>query len=145
MEFYGKVFQDLTGSQVYEILKSRSEIFMLEQGIRCLDMDDVDYKSRHCFFTEGDRVVAYLRAFYLSEDRNTVKIGRVLTLNHGRGVGTELMKKSIDDISANMKCKKLHVDAQKQAVGFYKKMGFSITSEEFLEEGIPHVSMEMEL
>lgn len=145
MTFYAKRFNDLTNQQVYEILKSRSQIFMLEQNIRCLDMDDVDYKSLHCFMQDGDRIAAYLRAYYKSADDGTVKIGRVLTLEHGKGTGTELMRKSIVAIKSAMNCKTILVDAQKQAVGFYEKCGFRIVSGEFLEEGIPHISMEMEI
>ena len=76
MTFYGKYFEELTNVQVYEILKSRSEIFMLEQSIRCLDMDNVDYKSCHYFTQDGNRIIAYLRAFYPAEDKDEVKVGQ---------------------------------------------------------------------
>ena len=144
MIFYGKYFEELTNVQVYEILKSRSEIFILEQSIHCLDMDNVDYKSRHYFAEDGNRVIAYLRAFYKDADRKTIKIGRVLTLTHGKGLGMALMQYSIADIKANMGVNKICVDAQKQAMGFYEKCGFYAVSDEFLEEGIPHVAMELE-
>lgn len=143
MTFYAKNFDELTNKQVYEILKSRSEIFMLEQNIHCLDMDNVDYRSRHYFAEDGVRVVAYLRAFY--KDNKTVKIGRVLTLTHRKGLGTALMEFSVADIKGNLGCNKICVDAQKQAVGFYEKCGFTPTSEEFMEEGIPHIAMELEI
>ena len=143
MIFYGKNFEELSNIQVYEILKSRSEIFMLEQNIHCLDMDNVDYKSRHYFAQDGTRIIAYLRAFYPTEDTSKVKIGRVLTLCHGNGLGKALMCFAIDDIRNNMPCCKILVDAQKQAAGFYEKCGFRVTSGEFLEEGIPHVAMEL--
>lgn len=142
MEFVGKFFEELTASQVYEILKSRSKIFMLEQDIRCLDMDDMDYQSRHCFLEDKGRVVAYLRAFYTDEHKCTVKIGRVLTLHHGKGIGRSLMEKAICDLQKAMQCKKLCVDSQKHAMGYYEKFGFIPVSSEFLEEGIPHVAME---
>ena len=142
MKFVAKFFEELTASQVYEILKSRSEIFMLEQNIRCLDMDDMDYKSRHCFLEENGRVVAYLRAFYTDENTCTVKIGRVLTLEHGKGIGRQLMEYAICDLQNTLHCKKLCVDSQKHAAGYYEKFGFLPVSGEFLEEGIPHIAME---
>ena len=145
MMFVAKFFEDLTASEVYEILKSRSEIFMLEQNIRCLDMDDMDYKSRHCFFEENGRVVAYLRAFYTDEHNRTVKIGRVLTLEHGKGVGRKLMENALLDLKNTMHCKKLCVDSQKHAVGYYERFGFLPVTEEFLEEGIVHIAMEKTL
>ena len=143
MDLITKYFKDLSATEVYEILKSRSEIFMLEQKIHCLDMDDMDYESLHCFFVEGNRVSAYLRAFINEE--NTVKIGRVLTLDHGKGIGKELLEKSLAAIKTLMNCKKVIVSAQEQAIGFYKKIGFTMVSDIFLEEGIPHAKMELEL
>ena len=142
MEFVAKFFGDLTATEVYEILKSRSEIFMLEQNIRCLDMDDMDYRSRHCFLEDNGRVVAYLRAFYTDDSKCSVKIGRVLTLQHGKGIGRLLMEKAIIDLQNTLHCKKLCVDSQKHAVGYYEKFGFNPISGEFLEEGIPHIAME---
>lgn len=144
MKFTAKFFDELTTTELYEILKSRAEIFFLEQKIFCLDMDDVDYRSRHCFMMNDDRVIAYLRAFY-NDDNSVVQIGRVLTLVHGKGFGIELMNRSIADIKENMKCRKICLDSQKHAIGFYEKLGFSVISDEFLEEGVLHVSMELNL
>lgn len=145
MTFYAKDFEELTNAQVYEILKSRSQIFMLEQNIHCLDMDDVDYRSRHYFMEEEGRIVAYLRTFYKDKNHKVAKIGRVLTLTHRKGLGAELMRYAMADIKKQMKCERVCVDAQKQAVGFYEKCGFTAVSGEFMEEGIPHIAMEMEI
>ncbi len=143
MDFIVKSFSELTLVELYEIIKSRSEIFLLEQNIVCQDLDDVDYNSIHCFFFDGKRVTAYLRAFAL--DKDTVTIGRVLTLEHRKGLGSELMKRSMEEIQKRFQCKKISLHAQKQAVEFYRKLGFHITSDEFLEEGVIHVTMEIEI
>ena len=144
MEFYAKSFNELSAKEVYEILKSRMEIFLLEQNIVCQDMDDVDYVSTHCFFCDEKRIIAYLRSF-LSEDKKSVIIGRVLTLLHNKGIGSSLMKKSLEEIKKRYPCTKVSVHAQKQAVGFYEKLGFEIDSDEFLEEGVVHVTMERDI
>ena len=143
MNFSAKIFSELSLIELYEIIKSRSEIFLLEQNIICQDLDDIDYSSIHCFFFDGKRVLAYLRAFCLDED--VITIGRVLTLEHGKGLGSELMKRSIKEIQRRFVCKKISIHAQKQAVGFYEKIGFHIVSGEFLEEGVIHVTMEMNI
>ena len=140
MEIIAKTFAELTVDELYEIIKSREEVFLLEQNIICQDLDDVDRKSLHCFFSEGGRVVAYLRAFSTGVDEFTM--GRVLTLDHGKGIGTELMEKSLDEIKRRYGSKKVCVHAQKQAEGFYKKLGFETVSGEYLEAGVVHVSME---
>jgi len=143
MDFLSKTFDELTTTELYEILKSRTEVFMLEQGIICQDMDDVDYRSLHCFMTDGKRVTAYLRAF--RKDCDTVVLGRILTLVHRNGTGTELMKRSLPEIQKVFGCKRFELHAQKQAVGFYQKLGFEIISDEFLEEGVLHVTMELKI
>lgn len=141
MDLIAKYFSELSATEIYEILKSRAEIFLLEQKILCQDMDNADYNSLHCFFAENGRVTAYLRAF--PTDTNTVKIGRVLTLNHGKGIGKELLKKSLAVIKNKMNPQKVTVDAQEHAIGFYEKSGFKVISGVFMEEGVPHAAMEM--
>ncbi|MBE7052544.1 MAG: GNAT family N-acetyltransferase [Ruminococcaceae bacterium] len=144
MEFYAKKFDELSLSELYEILKSRAEIFLLEQNIVCQDMDNVDYDALHCFMKEDTRVIAYLRA-YQSGDAGTVKVGRVLTLSHGKGIGRELFDKSTAAINSVFDASKITVNAQVQAVGYYEKLGFEKVSEEFLEEGVPHIKMDKPL
>ena len=97
------------------------------------------------FFKEDNRVTAYLRAYYKHDNTDIIHIGRVLTLRHGSGLGRQLMLESIKAIKNKTQCNKICMDAQKHAVGFYEKLGFKISSDEFLEEGIVHVAMELEL
>lgn len=144
MEYVAKNFCQLTTTELYEILKARTQVFLLEQDIRCQDMDDVDYKSRHYFLEENGKVMAYLRAFYADDSKKIVKIGRVLTVNHGIGLGAEIMNKAISDIRKTMPCECICLHSQKYAIGFYEKFGFKSVSEEFLEEGILHVAMQLE-
>lgn len=80
MELKSKFFDTLTTKELYEILKARAEIFVVEQNCVYQDMDDKDYSSLHVFYEDNGRIVAYLRAFFKDED--TVQIGRVLTLKH---------------------------------------------------------------
>lgn len=145
MNLIAKNFNELTTTELYEILKARAEIFIMEQQVKYQDMDDIDYKSLHCFFMEDNKVVAYLRAFYNDDEKTVVQIGRVLTLKHGNGVGRDLLEKSIVVIKERMKCKKIYMHAQKHAIGFYEKFGFKVTSDEFMEEGIVHNAMELEI
>ena len=145
MNLIAKRFEELDTKELYEILKARAEIFIMEQNMHYQDMDNVDYKSLHCFFIEENKVIAYLRAFYQEDNSDIVRIGRVLTLKRGIGIGRELMEKSIIAIKEKMNCKKIIMDAQKYAVGFYEKFGFKSISSDFLEEGVLHVVMELEL
>ncbi len=145
MELIVKKFNELTNQELYEILESRASIFIIEQNINYNDLDRIDYNSYHFFFKKDDKVIAYLRAFYEDENKYALRIGRVLTKNHGKGIGRELLNKSLIYIKENIKCNIICMDAQKHAIGFYEKFGFIVTSNEFLEEGILHVKMKLEV
>ena len=143
MNWIIKSFDELTKLELYEILKSHAEIFVKEQKICCVDPDGVDLNSFHVFAMEEGRVVAYLRAF--EKEERVMKIGRVLTLVHGKGIGSQLMKFAMTKLKDMTGCKKIVMDAQTQAVPFYERLGFAIVSDEYIEEGVPHVDMEREL
>jgi ElaA protein len=138
-----KYFDELTTKELYEILKARAEIFVVEQNCVYQDLDDVDYRSLHIFCEEDGEVTAYLRAFF--KDADTVQVGRVLTRHHGTGLGGHLLKEGISQIRTKMNPAKIYIEAQCYAVGFYERKGFRICSEEFLEDGIPHVQMVLQL
>ena len=72
-----------------------------------------------------------------------MKIGRVLTLAHGEGVGRKLMVRSIDAIKEKMPAPLIYLNSQEHAVGFYEKLGFEVVSDVFYEEHIPHFRMEL--
>ena len=136
-----KYFNELTTTELYEILKSRAEIFVVEQNCIYQDLDDKDYHSLHIFYESEGKVVAYLRAFIKDSVTNLVQIGRVLTLTHGIGLGGKLLKESISIIQKEMNPSSIYIEAQCYATGFYEREGFVISSDEFLEDGIPHVEM----
>ncbi len=145
MEFKAKTFEELSTVELYEIARARTEIFLMEQRIICRDLDGIDYKSLHCFLCEGEKIVAYLRAFKKDMCDDTAIIGRVLSLTHGIGLGRMLMEKSIPEIKKHFSPKRITLHSQKHASRFYEKLGFSVCSDEFLEEGIVHVEMLMNI
>ena len=141
MKFIAKHFSELTPAELYEILRARAEIFLLEQHIVEQDMDGVDYDCLHCFLWEDGKAVGTLRAFYTDEAKTKVKIGRVVTLTHGKGHGKLLMEGSLAAIKQQLPYETLYVHAQTQAEGYYERFGFSPVGEEFDEAGIPHIEM----
>ena len=78
---------------------------------------------------------------YVSEEIFSIQIGRVLTLHHGEGVGGRLLKEGLAIIKGKMQPSSIYIEAQCYATGFYEREEFVIASEEFLEDGIPHVEM----
>jgi len=81
MDLVSKYFTDLTTRELYEILKARSAVFVLEQNCVYQDIDGVDPESLHVFFEDDGRITAYLRAFV--KEPSVVQMGRVLTVRRG--------------------------------------------------------------
>ncbi len=142
MEWKIKSFDELDPHELYEILRSRAEVFVAEQHICCADPDGEDYRSLHVFATENGRVTAYLRAY--AETAEKLKVGRVLTLERGIGLGKRLMEFALGALPGLTGRRIIHIDAQLHAVGFYEKFGFVKASAVYLEEGVPHVDMLLE-
>ena len=138
MKLIVKYFDELSARELYEIVRARQEIFLMEQRIVCRDFDGVDYDALHCFLWEDNKVVAYMRAFMQDGE---IRLGRFLTVRHGEGLGRRLMELSLPIVKASFNCDKISFHAQKHAEGFYLKLGFKTVSDVFLEEGIEHVEM----
>ena len=145
MDFTVKHFNELTTAELYEILKTRAEIFVVEQECVYQDLDDKDQDAFHVFCrNENGRVTGCLRVFpkdpYM--EPGVVQIGRVATLEHGKGLGGQLLHEGVRVAAEKLKAGKIYLEAQEYATGYYAKEGFKVVSEPFLEDGIPHVKME---
>ena len=143
MNFTVKTFDELSTRELYEILRLRSEIFVVEQNCAYQDIDNKDYDSLHVFYESEGKVLAYLRVFMREE--GVAQIGRVVTLKHGTGLGGKLLKEGIRLVREEFPAQSIFLEAQCYATGFYAREGFEICTEEFLEDGIPHVGMRLEL
>ncbi len=140
-----KFFDELTAAELYEILRARAAVFVVEQNCVYQDVDGVDYRSLHVFYESDGQVTAYLRLFPKPDEEGTVQMGRVLTVQRGTGLGGVLLKDGIRLARETMNARKIFLEAQCYAAGFYEREGFRICSGEFLEDGIPHVAMELTL
>jgi len=143
MECIVKTFDQLTPREVYEILRVRTAVFVVEQTCPYQEADGVDYEAFHVWLQDERGIRAYLRAF--SRDETTAQVGRVLTLDRGKGLGMEVLQAGIRTVREQMDAEKIFIEAQTYTIDFYGKVGFRVTGEEFLEDGIPHVPMMMEL
>ena len=139
MTFCAKEFCELTARELYDILAAREEVFKIEKGMDCRDLDGEDKRAVHCILASSDgSLTGYIRALRI--DGATVKIGRVLTLTHGKGHGRELFTLT-EKHFRGLGYKAILVHAQHDAVGFYEKMGFTLQSDEFIEAGVRHYAM----
>ena len=139
-----KKFSELSTEEIYNILKLRSEVFVVEQNCVYQDIDEKDQKAIHLFIEKNSEIIAYTRIFkkgdYYEENPS---IGRVVVSKKERGknLGKEIMKKSIRYVKENMDEKKIELSAQKYLDKFYKELQFYSEGEDYLEDGIPHQRM----
>nr|MCR5545365.1 GNAT family N-acetyltransferase [Lachnospiraceae bacterium] len=96
-EFVVKDFKNLSLHELYEILKTRAEIFVVEQDCVYQDLDDKDQDAIHVFsWNEAGRISSCLRVFWKDEKEAVAQIGRVVTLEHGTGLGGRLLHKGVE-------------------------------------------------
>ena len=142
-----KIFSELNTEELYQILRLRSEVFVVEQDCIYQDIDNKDQKAIHLYFKENDEILAYTRIFKAGYYYENPSIGRVVVSkkNRGKDVGKKIMIDSIEYIKQNMEGKKIELSAQKYLDKFYKDLGFYKTGEDYLEDGIPHQRMLFDL
>ena len=139
-----KKFDELTLRELYEITRSRFEVFIHEQNIVCEeDLDGLDDKCTHIFLEENNRIVAYSRIVPQGLNYENVSIGRVLVLNEFRrkGIAQEMLMVAINYIKENIKDNKIVLSFQLYAKGLYASVGFVPYSDVYEEAGIPHIKM----
>ena len=136
-----KTFHELTVDELYELLRVRSEVFVVEQNCAYQDMDGDDQKAIHLWLTVADKVVALARVCPAGTHMEEVSIGRVITTERGKGYGKQMMLYAIDAAIRHFNAKRIDIEAQEYARGFYESVGFRQSSESFMLDGIPHIRM----
>ena len=139
-----KRFGELTAAELYEILKLRVDVFVVEQACPYPELDGLDKKALHLWLEDEDGVHAYLRVMDRGAESQYVSIGRVVARERRRGLGTRILKEGIRAARERLGAEAVYLEAQTYAVGLYEKQGFRPISEEFLLDGIPHVKMLLE-
>ena len=148
MNFEIKKFSELTVDDMYEIAKSRFEVFVCEQEIiEEQDFDDKDKLCHHVLLKEDGRIVAYSRIVPKGIGYENISIGRVLVLNshRRRGIAQKMMKVALEFIKNNLNENIVVLSAQEYVKEMYSSVGFKVISDVYDEVNIPHVKMKIEL
>lgn len=132
-------YQDLSRDLLYLILKTRQEVFIIEQNCNYLDVDGLDEYARHLVGFKDDKIVAYMRIVDEHRLYSHISFGRILVVKEYRGLGfgMSLMHKSLELIDAPT----IIMSAQSYLIEFYQKFSFEAIGSEYLEDEIPHVKM----
>ena len=136
-------FEDLRVGELYEVLRLRSEVFVVEQQCIFQDIDGADRQAMHLLGVQGDELTAYARCFEAGAKFPEASIGRVAVRQsaRGKGIGHLLMAQAVAAISQVWGPQAIRIGAQTQLQAFYAKHGFKDVGTYYLEDGIAHLEM----
>ena len=143
MELVIKHFSELSAEELFEIYKLRISVFVVEQKCPYQEVDDADRVAYHLWLKDEDGIEAYARVLPQKAFSSTAMIGRVIAVKRRCGLGSKILEAAIHAAKANLHADKITVEAQVYARSLYEKHGFRQTSEEFLEDGIAHIQMQL--
>jgi len=140
-----KTFEELSTPELYQILRLRSEVFVVEQNCVYQDIDNKDQKALHLFGEFEGEIIAYSRLFQPGDYFEFSSIGRVIVAEKHRdkNYGHELINLSILAIKNQFNEDSITISAQLYLKKFYETHGFIATSETYLEDDIPHIEMKI--
>jgi len=137
-------FDELSNKTLYEILRLRQEIFIVEQNCAYLDADGKDYDGHHVIMYQDEKIIAYTRILEPGISyENFTSIGRVINKKsiRGKGVGKLLMEYSIEKTLEFYPDFSIKISAQTYLHDFYSNLGFKKNGDGYLEDKIPHQAM----
>jgi ElaA protein len=140
-----KRFQQLNNHQLYDILKLRVDIFVVEQKCPYPELDDKDrhIETRHLTAYDDSGLIAYARLLPPGLSYPDASVGRFAVEPSARnqGTGSLLMEKSLEEVDKIWPDSAIRISAQAHLREFYEKFSFIKVSDRYLEDGIPHIEM----
>jgi ElaA protein len=136
-------FEDLRVGELYELLRLRSEVFVVEQQCIFLDIDGDDREANHLLGVQGGELKAYARCFGPGVKSPEASIGRVAThpSARGSGLGHALMVQAVAAVNQVWGPQAICIGAQAHLAEFYAKHGFVDMGQPYIEDDIPHLKM----
>lgn len=143
MEWKLKMFESLTANEIYKILQARVDVFVVEQNCPYREIDGIDQVSMHLFLENEGEIIAYARVIPKNILYKEPSIGRVLVHKdfRGNGYAKEVLTQAIAVIKNEWEDTTIKLHGQVYLRDFYRSFGFQEVTEEYLEDGIPHVDM----
>lgn len=144
-----KRFNELNNVELYELLRLRSDVFVVEQNCIYADLDNKDTSDDviHilAYAINSDEIVACARCLAPSISYNGCSIGRVAVHRsyRGEGIARTLMNNAINTCQAQWPKTEIEIGAQLYLQSFYESVGFEQSSEPYDEDGIMHLDMKL--
>jgi len=135
---------ELTSLELHRVIAAREEVFIVEQNCALqLEADPLNEHAWHLIAWSSDVVAGYLRVVDPGFKYQEPSIGRVLTTKQfrGSGLGRKLMEEALRNIQSVYPNSNIRISAQLYLEKFYADFGFIRSSDEYLEDDIPHIEM----
>lgn len=138
-----KTFDELSTEELYQIIRARVDVFVVEQNCPYQDLDNYDQLAIHLWAEKDAEVMAYCRIFDKAIKYPETSIGRVITTQkaRGKGLGRQLIAYAVQIIENRLKTKDIRISAQDYLIKFYSDFGFRDTGKKYLEDNLPHTEM----
>jgi len=145
LEWRTQSFSEFTPGQLYEVMRLRSDIFVVEQASIYLDADNKDQVADHVIGSIDNEICAYLRALPPGVSYPQSSLGRILIAQKYRGhqLGRDLVKRGIAHNLSKWPDSDICISAQSHLQDFYASLGFAAEGEVYAEDGIPHRKMRL--
>ena len=143
MEWLNQSFDEISGRELYEILKLRVNVFIVEQDCPYAEIDGNDFDAIHITCKDQQGIAAYTRLLPKGVKYESPSIGRVIVRAdlRGTGLGHLLMERALHQVLKKWKPSEILLQAQTHLESFYKQHGFNTISEPYKDDGIPHIDM----
>lgn len=143
LEFKWSRLESFTALELYEIIKARESVFVVEQHCPYQETDDLDLHAWHLSALVNGELAAYARVVESGIKNSQPSIGRVLTLEKFRRqkIGRALMEEAIYFTEQKCPANDIQISAQVYLKKFYESLGFRASGEPYDEDGIPHIDM----
>lgn len=144
IEWKIKPFKELSTGELYDVLRLRAEVFVVEQNCVYQDIDGKDIKAMHLLGHADGKIVAYSRLFNAGDYFDDASIGRVVIDKNYRDKkwGHDMMREAIAGIRRHFGEDRITISAQSYLKEFYAQHGFVAVGDEYLEDDIPHFRMQ---
>lgn len=144
MQLTCKHYRELTADELHDIYQARVAVFVVEQNCPYQEIDGNDKAAYHLWLHDGEGIQAYLRVLPPGTTFADASIGRVIAMKRRQGLASRLLREGIKLARDKFRADSITIEAQVYARRLYEKAGFVQTSDEFLEDGIPHIKMTLQ-
>jgi ElaA protein len=135
-------FADFSAALLYEVLRFRQAIFVVEQRCAYPDLDGLDQRADHLLLGADGKLTGCLRLVPFPDEAR-VAIGRVAVapeLRH-QGIARRLMAEALGRCKRQYAHQTVTLSAQTHLAPFYESLGFAVTSAPYDDYGLEHVAM----